>query len=241
MNFIIPMAGRGSRFSVAGFHSPKMLIKANEKTLLEWSLESLPLHLCTNLIFIALDEHNNNNKLEDFIYNKYPKLKPVIKFVFLKSITRGQAETVLQAKNLIDKSKDLLIFNIDTRFSSKTLEKKLLSKKWDGILGAFISNDSKYSFAKINSSNQVIEVAEKVAISKYALTGLYHFKNPNDFIDAAEEAISNEETVKNEFYIAPLYNKLISRKRKIVIDQVDNFDILGTPEELETFLKKTSN
>lgn len=45
MNFIIPMAGKGERFKNAGFELPKMLIEAHGKTLLEWSVDSLPLDL----------------------------------------------------------------------------------------------------------------------------------------------------------------------------------------------------
>lgn len=240
MNFVIPMAGRGSRFSDAGFDTPKMLIEARGKTLLEWSVDSLPLNLCTNLIFIALEEHNTNNTLQDFIYTKYPKLKNIIRFLFLKEVTKGQSETVLKAKHLLNLNTDLLIYNIDTRFTSTSLEKKLVEGKWDGILGSFTSQEPRFSFAKLDSNNNVIEVAEKKAISKHALTGLYHFKDPQDFIKAAENAIMNQETVKNEYYIAPLYNKLISDKKKLTIDIVDNYNILGTPEELESFLNQNT-
>ena len=45
MNFVIPMAGRGERFKKAGFSLPKMLIESHGKTLLEWSVDSLPLEL----------------------------------------------------------------------------------------------------------------------------------------------------------------------------------------------------
>ena len=126
MNFVIPMAGRGSRFTEAGFDTPKMLIVAKGKTLLEWSLSSLPLHICTNILFIALEEHKQYN-IEEFIANKYPQLDGIIKFVFLNETTRGQSETVLKAKTLMDPSKGLLIYNIDTWFASSTLERNKFS------------------------------------------------------------------------------------------------------------------
>lgn len=231
------MAGKGSRFVEAGFKTPKMLIQAKGKTLLEWSLSSLPLHICTNLIFIALEEHKQYN-IEEFIGNKYPQFHNIIKFVFLKETTQGQSETVLKAKALMDLSKGLLIYNIDTWFTSSTLESKLLSNQYDGIAGAFISTDPRYSFAKLDENENVIQVEEKKAISNYALTGMYYFKNAGDFIEIAEEAIQKDERVKNEFYIAPLYNKLIARNKKIAIDLVNDFSILGTPEELTQFIQK---
>ena len=45
MNFLITMAGEGRRFREAGFTVPKMLIEAKGKTLLEWSIDSLPLKI----------------------------------------------------------------------------------------------------------------------------------------------------------------------------------------------------
>ena len=238
MNFVIPMAGRGSRFADAGYTSPKMLIEAKGKTLLEWSLSSLPLNICTNLIFIALEEHSENYNIKEIIEAKYPHLRSITKFIFLQEVTRGQSETVLKAKDLLDNSKGLLIYNIDTWFYSSSLEKMLLSDEFDGIAGAFISTDPKYSFAKLDEHNNVIQVAEKQAISNFALTGMYYFKKTADFINAAEEAIVKNETVKNEFYIAPLYNKLISLQKHIAIDLVQDFSILGTPEELNEFIEK---
>ena len=41
MNIIITMAGLGTRFKKAGYNEPKYMIKAKEKTLFEWSMESL--------------------------------------------------------------------------------------------------------------------------------------------------------------------------------------------------------
>ena len=59
MNFLITMAGEGRRFREAGFMMPKMLIEAKGKTLLEWSIDSLPLGLCNRLIFVGLQKHEN--------------------------------------------------------------------------------------------------------------------------------------------------------------------------------------
>ena len=41
MNIVITMAGIGRRFQEAGYQMPKYMIEAHEKTLFEWSMESL--------------------------------------------------------------------------------------------------------------------------------------------------------------------------------------------------------
>lgn len=238
MNFVIPMAGKGQRFVDAGYEKPKMLIEANGKTLLEWSIDSLPLSLCSNLIFILLEDHDKRHNIINFIKEKYEG-KTMLQFVKLIEPTRGQAETVLKAKSIIDMDKDLIIFNIDTFFESSKLKCLLKENTSDGILGAFVdhSDSTKYSYAKIGKDGYVIEVAEKTHIADYALTGFYHFKRPQDFIFTAEKEISIGNTTKGEFYIAPMYNNLMKQGKRFILDICDKYAILGTPEELKSFVK----
>ena len=234
MNIVIPMAGAGSRFKRAGYTTPKPLLQAHGKTLLEWSVDSLPIDLAQRLIFIGLEEHRTAFDLENSIRTIYRDREPT--FLWLPGTTRGQAETVWLARDLIDSETGLMIFNIDTAFRSQRLREALLSPDHDGILGAFNSTDPRFSFAATDAEGRVTKVREKEPISRYALTGLYHFARASDFLGAAEEAIQNGETEKGEYYVAPLYNKLISRNASFKLDACSEHWILGTPEEYRQFL-----
>lgn len=239
MNFVIPMAGRGSRFTDAGYKLPKMLIETHGKTLLEWSVDSLPLELCTNLIFIGLNEHNLEYSLEKRIRDIYGALGFSLSFLWLDGVTRGQAETVMLAHELVNYDTDLLIFNIDTYFSSPTLKDKLLQSNIDGVIGAFISVEDRFSYASVNDDTGfVMDTVEKQVISQYALTGLYHFKRTIDFFNTAKFYIQNNITSKGEFYIAPMYAELIKQQKKFVLDLCEEHWILGTPNELLKFEKE---
>ena len=116
MNFLITMAGEGRRFREVGYTLPKMLIEANGKTLLEWSIDSLPLNLCTNLIFIGQQKHEDELQLSKKIISIYGNRVRSMHFKFIDKLTRGQSETACLAKDLIDLSLPLLIFNIDNIF-----------------------------------------------------------------------------------------------------------------------------
>lgn len=238
MNFVIPMAGNGSRFLQAGYTLPKMLIEAKGKTLLEWSIDSLPLSLCTNLVCIILRKHETEFALSQSIKKIYQDRVPELSFVFLDDVTRGQAETVYLAKKMIADSADLLIYNIDTAFSSASLAQSLQDAASDGVLGAFYSEENRFSFAAVNEAGIVTKTAEKEPISTLALTGLYHFKKPALFYEAFEYHRDRGLTYKGEYYIAPMYNYLIQKGYRFTIDHADNIDILGTPEELALFLSK---
>ena len=238
MNFVIPMAGLGSRFTKAGYNLPKMMIEAKGKTLLEWSIDSLPLELCSSLICVMLTEHEEKFNLSAFIFSKYANRVDSIKFVFLDEVTKGQAETVYLAKAEIDSTKDLVIFNIDTAFSSNTLAGNLKNSTCDGVLGAFLSSEDRFSYAKVDEVGIVVETAEKIVLSDFALTGLYHFKKPSDFYSTYEYHLKNEIQFKGEYYIAPMYNYLIENGLKFSLDLVETLDILGTPDELAIFIAK---
>ncbi len=237
MIFVIPMAGHGSRFIKEGYTLPKYMIETHGKTLFEYSLESLPIEIANKLIFICLKKHESDFNISQFINKKIDH--PAIEIIFLDKVTRGQAETVYMVKDQINYDDELLIYNIDTYFKSSTLKSILLdtNQKKDGVLGTFIdqSNDEKWSFAQVDARGIVTKTTEKEKISNYALTGLYHFTKARDFLNIAKKWIEEEKTVRDEFYIAPMYNDLILKGEQFVLDEVDEFIPLGTPAEVKQF------
>jgi NDP-sugar pyrophosphorylase family protein len=235
MNFVIPMAGQGQRFINQGYAIPKYLIEVKGKTLLEYSLSSLPLELASKIIFIALGEHEKKYGIKKVIGEIIQDKN--FEIIFIDQVTRGQAETVLKAKKIINNEEDLVIYNIDTYFNSSTLAAALQEKgKHDGVIGYFKDTDPKWSFAVIDpETGFVTETAEKKPISDNALTGLYHFSNGSDFVRIAEKYLQQGTTTLNEYFIAPMYNDLIAEGKKYIIDCAEAFIPLGTPEDVEKF------
>ena len=236
------MAGLGSRFVSAGYLKPKFMLCFGERTLFDYSLLSLPLEMASKVIFIALREHEDKFQVTSFIREKFKALSSKMKkeveceIVLLDKPTDGQAQTALLAREFIDLSDEIAIYNIDTFFKSKTLKYLLTNSqsKLDGIIGSFPlkGNDNKWSFAEINNCGIVKRTAEKVQISSNALTGFYHFTRAADFFKVAQEAVANGDKNRGEFYIAPLYNKLIEEGKKFTLDMVDIIIPMGTPEEV---------
>jgi len=237
---IIPMAGEGKRFKDSGVSEPKFMIKVKNKTLFEWSIESLPINISKKIIFICLEEHEKKFNVSNFIKNimnrKYPNCN--YEQLYLKHVTRGQVETALSAKHLIKSDDILIIYNIDTHFVSTRLESKNLTLKnrnVDGLLGCFESDDENLSFIQLNEKEYVKQVEEKEKISNYASTGLYIFTDAKYFFETGEEMINKEIKVKNEFYVSKIYNMLLKSGKKFEVDIAEEFTTLGTPNDVKKF------
>lgn len=231
---VMPMAGRGSRFADIGISTPKPLIDVRGKPMYAWAMDSLPLELVRRVVFICLAEHLEHRALRDDILKRYGHLDPAI--IALDSVTEGQACTVLVARDQIDADEPLLIYNADT-YCRTSLAATLprLAPQVAGLLGVFEAPGDKWSFARTDESGRVVETSEKRRISPWACTGLYHFTRGRDFVAHAEAMIAANERVNNEFYVAPVYNRMIAAGLEIRLDVAREVWVLGTPEDLAHF------
>lgn len=234
MNVVMPMAGRGSRFAELGYAVPKPLIDVRGRPMYAWAMDSLPLALARRVIFVCLEEHLRDRALADDIRARYAAYAPEI--VSLGHVTEGQACTVLEAAHLIDSDEPLIVYNADT-YSRTRLATRLLALAPDvaGVLSVFAAPGDKWSFARVDPTGRVVETAEKRRISPWATTGLYHFRRGRDFVHHARAMIAAGERERGEFYVAPVYNRLIADGARIEIDVADEVWVLGTPEDLAHF------
>ena len=233
MNLVVPMAGRGSRFAQVGITTPKPLIDVRGRPMYVWAVESLPLDLARRVIFICLREHLDACDLESDIRRRYANLDPVI--IPLDHVTEGQACTVLEARELIDDDQPLIIFNADTYCRTRLSERLRAGDRADGILSVFRAQGDKWSFARVGADGRVVETAEKHRISDWATTGLYYFARGRDFVRHTDAMIAANERVGDEFYVAPVYNRMIRVGADVRIDPADEVWVLGTPEDLAHF------
>ena len=92
LSMVMPMAGRGSRFSGAGFELPKPLIPLFGRPLFWWACESLrrsvPLR---EMVFVVLDEHCRLFGLDRVVLSYYPDAV----IAKLADVTTGAAESAM--------------------------------------------------------------------------------------------------------------------------------------------------
>lgn len=227
------MAGRGSRYADRGFQTPKPLIEVAGKPMLLWAIDSLKEMACSEIVFVLLEEHEVQFKVSQLVQN-YTKLP--VRFVTIPDVTQGQLCTVLAASQYINNQEDVLVAASDT-FIKGSLAKDIENKSADtaGIISVNNLPGEQWSFARTDVRGNVVEVAEKVRISDYASNGLYYFSKGSDLVAFGSKIISNDERTRGEFYVIPVYQKMIDAGMKITISMADEMWDMGTPEAKTIF------
>ncbi len=224
-----------------------------------WAMESLPfidllyrqadtkfnVHL-QDLIFISLEEHEKDYQITQALKEIF---SPSITVILIPKVTRGAAETVLSAKKYIDPSDDFLVSDCDHFFDGTNLYHSILKRDDDiaGIIPVFQAPDKepKWSYTLFDKKKNALAVGEKDAVlankGAYANIGAYYFSKGKIFIDDAEKMIVENDMYgnpgKEEFYIAPLYERLIKKGMKIKASIIPEVWGLGTPKDVESFIK----
>jgi NDP-sugar pyrophosphorylase family protein len=241
MNILVPMAGRGERFSSSGYDIPKPLIEINGKSMIEWALTSLAFNFVDhNYIFIVRKYTNEkfNDKLEEILHSLVKK-STIQKIDY---VTDGPACTCLLAKDIINNDTPLIISNCDQimRWNADYFTSSCKNSPYDGIVVTYEESTPKNSYAKLSKCGDVLRIEEKNIISNVSLNGIHFWKKGCDFVESAEKMISLNERCNNEFYVGPTYNHLIQLGKRIGIFHIPRecHNPVGIPSDLGIFLEK---
>ena len=233
MNVLIPMAGAGSRFQQAGYTFPKPLIDVNGKPMIQVVVDNL--NIDATFVFVVQKEHREKYNLDTLLN----LITPGCKIVEVSSLTEGAACTTLLAKEFIDNDDPLVMANSDqfVEWDSNEFMYKMIEQKVDGGILTFKATHPKWSFAKIDESGYVTEVAEKNPISDIATVGVYYWAKGSDYVKYAEKMIEKNIRVNNEFYVCPVFNEAIQDGKKIKTYNIEKMWGIGTPEDLKYYLE----
>lgn len=233
MNILIPMAGAGSRFESAGYSFPKPLIDVNGKPMIQVVVENL--NIDAHYIYVVQKWHREKYNLDTLLN----LITPNCSIIEVDGLTEGAACTTLLAKDLIDNNQPLLMANSDQfiEWDSNDFMYKMIEQNNDCGIVTFNSTHPKWSFVKTNDNGYVTEVAEKKPISNIATAGVYYWKHGSDYVKYAEQMISKDIRVNNEFYVCPVFNEAILDNKRIRTYNIDKMWGLGTPEDLNSFLQ----
>jgi NDP-sugar pyrophosphorylase family protein len=241
---ILPMAGRGSRFSEEGYSLPKPLLEVDSKPMIMQAVDCLP--QSQNNIFICLSEHVKNFHLEEKLKNKYSNCK----VLSIDQTTEGQACTCeLAIKNLnLDLQKPILISACDNGvyYDQQKYLKLLEDKNNDIIVWSFRNNQTSkvhpnmYSWLDVDDNDNLKYVSCKKFIyddplKTHAIIGTMFFRKAKYFIDGLQKNYEENIRTNNEFYVDDVLNQNVKMGLNIKVFEVNNYICWGTPDDYKTY------
>lgn len=233
MIVIIPLGGVGQRFTDVGYDLPKPLIKAQGKEIIFWVLDSLKLKKYSNIkVFIVYNPILENFDFEKKILSNYPQ----INFYRLNKKTKGPAETIEVLLNSISKNnldEKVLVLDGDTFYKKDIIKISLKLSQSNVFYSKNYEKIPRYSYIKLNKSNEIIDIREKVKISHNANTGAYFFRNLSELHYYLKRGLKENK----KLFVSEIYKKMIAAKIICKSHEIRNSDIveIGTPESLKKF------
>jgi dTDP-glucose pyrophosphorylase len=248
MIILIPMGGKGSRFSDAGYKTNKACIETTDRH----SGNKLPMILCAmrdipginnkkNKIICVDRKFHEENGTEQIILDKYPNTLFIHDHVML-----DQAFGCFLAREFLDSEEELFIGACDNGMDIDLDGFEQLRKSSDAIMIShtndqnILENPAAHSWALLDAvSSKLAKISIKETVSStpmhdHATTGMFWFKNASTFLRYLEEMIWNQDTLDGKYYVDKILQYYIEDKKTVNYFDV-KFVCWGTPLDYENY------
>lgn len=252
MNIVIPMGGIGHRFASEGYRFPKPLVKIVGRPMLFWLLDHLDTK-AEDIIYIGVSESLEQQfGLMEMLRIEYPS--KTFREVILGFPTRGAAETlfiILQSMTNDRLKCKTISLDCDTIYFKSIIDE---FRQLPAHLNAsfYFEDDGEkpiYSYISFaeeetiqmpsKSYPSIVDVREKIMISKHANTGAYAFASASILKQYCAMVLDQPVGLAGEYYTTSVIKMMLKSKETFVGIHVptDDFVCVGTPAQMEVFLK----
>jgi dTDP-glucose pyrophosphorylase len=248
MLVLIPMGGKGSRFSDQGYKLNKTLIPVTSRH----DGKKYPMAInamvdvpwinfkSTKIICVNSSEHAVNG-LEKKISRFFPQT------IFIHDhIKLDQAFGCYLAREFLQSNEELFIGACDNGFDMDLKAFNKIKKSADAIMFSHTNdlnierNPLAHSWADLKKDKESLKrLSFKNPVSlnpmnDHATTGMFWFKNANVFLNYLEKMIWAKDTIDGKFYVDKILNYYIEDNLKVKKFDV-NYICWGTPEDYEYY------
>jgi dTDP-glucose pyrophosphorylase len=220
INVIIPMSGPNV-LDPEHFIYPTQLVEVQGKPLIEHTMAPfLEIERKVNYFPIISSKDVESFSIDDVLQLL---LGDDVSLIELSEATKGAACSALLAIEKINNDTPLIITSSDhiIEVCIDEILSDFENRELDAGTICFNSIHPKWSFARLDENEYVIETAEKRPISRNAIAGFYYFKHGRDFVTSAMAMIRKDASVNGSFYISPVINELILLGKKVGIHSID--------------------
>ena len=232
------MAGDGSRFKGHGLGDYKPLIKIDNTTLVERTINSFDPNKISSLTFGIRIEHEKKFK----VTKQLKKIWPTCNVVTMPR-TKGNLETclktLLHAK--IPPEESVVFVDCDNPFDKTNILDICFENGCSICLLGFIDHERSNKWCYVSHNNNLVTgVYEKNIASAgcdaIALIGFFAFKYARCFEEIAKYVLQENTGVKGEFYTSQSIKESLCRGEKIAVLIADGFVPMGTAEDVKKIL-----
>lgn len=236
---IVPAAGGGTRFKAAGYETPKPFIPIGHppRPMVLRAIDSFVGKV--DRIYGVFDRAHSNHVVELLTQN-HPAFGGFTNMLHISERTQGAAMTILSCIGHIPDDAEIFIVNSDQIFDDGMITNWVIQITKNRPLGSMLlfapaTGDPRWSYARLNGYDEVIEVREKQPISNWATCGAYYVRSFAEARDAICAMVAAGDLTNNEYYVAPLFNYLKRGRIDAFFVGPDQFSSVGTPELLRAW------
>ena len=244
MKVVIPMSGQSSRFSSAGYTTPKHLIEIDGKKVIEHIIDLYPKD--SEFVFIINNKHKDETDVVEVLKNAAPD--SII--VTVPSHKKGPVHSVLQASKYIDDREPVIVNYCDfsMHWDYQDFEEFVIQTECDGCVVCYTGfhphmlGSDNYAFCKTEERNKIVEIREKQPftadkMSEFASTGTYYFREGSYVKKYFQQLIDEDININGEYYVSLVHNLLIQDG---LINNVYEIPVMlqwGTPLDMNMYLQ----
>ena len=244
MKVIIPMSGQSSRFTKAGYETPKHLIEIDGKKVIEHIIDLYPED--SEFVFIINDKHREETDVVDVLN----KAAPDSVIVTIPSHKKGPVHSVLQATKYIDDYEPVIVNYCDfsMHWDYEDFEEFVTQTECDGCVVCYTGfhphmlGSDNYAFCKTDEKNKILEIREKQPftadkMSEFASTGTYYFREGSYIKKYFQQLIDDDININGEYYVSLVHNLLIDDDLLNSVYEIPVMLQWGTPLDVNMYLQ----
>ena len=199
---------------------PAIMTEFNGKPLVQWIVEDI-IPLKQEKIVIVVNQEDINQFHIDRTLNL---IEPMINVVGVPNDLGGAACSALIGLQFLNQDDEVVIINGNEKLTEdhSMLMNQIYARKTPASVISFESIHPRYSYAKVDSKQNVIEVSEKDPISRNALVGFFWFSKVSIIDRAIKKMILKGASVNDIYYLSPAINEIVLEGLEVSMIKVDN-------------------
>lgn len=237
MQILVPISASDKFYPEDEYFFPKPLVDVAGRPMIDVVVSQLRASIDdAKFVFVALQDHVRKYSLDktlglvagpdSIVIQKYAE-------------THGGLCACMLAIDALDMNAPLVICNSD-QVIDDNLQKHLdgfRARNADAGVVTFNSVHPRWSYLSKNQDGDVAQAFEKQVVSNTAIAGFYYFKTAQQFIDAAQKAILNNDHTNDNYYISAAINQVILQTNNVVFSKLPSraYHSFFSPDRIEEF------